>query len=319
MHIAQLRQADLNLLVVFVVLAEERNVSRAAVRLHLSQPAVSRALQRARDTFQDDLLVRTRTSFELTPLGTRLLHELEGSLPRLDQLLNGSAFDPDREEVVFRLSSTDYATQVVCPYLLQGFVHPGSKAIFDFVAWAGSVFDDMNHGRLDMVLNADDGNAPRTLAREILFQEEFVCVVAKESRINRQFTLKDYLEADHIGISVFEGIQSLPDRALARIGKTRRCPLRLPYFDSGIRAVIGTPLVVTVPKRIAAYEANHFALKVVKAPKEFEPFSYQMVWHPRLNTDAAHTWLRSVVRQVGKQVAAKVVSTSSGEQGKLGF
>src|SRR5580700_3984942 len=98
MRTTQLRQADLNLLIVFAVLAEERNVSRAAERLLLSQPAVSRALQRLRDMFHDDLLIRAASGYELTPQGQRLLQELEISLPRLDRLLSGAQFDPAREE-----------------------------------------------------------------------------------------------------------------------------------------------------------------------------------------------------------------------------
>src|SRR5258706_15127033 len=109
MHITQLRQADLNLLIVFTVLAEERNVTRAAARLALSQPAVSRALQRLRDMFHDDLLVRSAEGYEPTPKGQRLLQELESTLPRLDRLLSGSDFDPASEETTFRIALTDHA------------------------------------------------------------------------------------------------------------------------------------------------------------------------------------------------------------------
>jgi DNA-binding transcriptional LysR family regulator len=98
MHTTQLRQADLNLLIIFAVLAEERNVTRAATRLLLSQPAVSRALQRLRDTFHDDLLIRTSSGYEPTPKGQRLVHELESTLPRLDRLLSGVEFDPRQKE-----------------------------------------------------------------------------------------------------------------------------------------------------------------------------------------------------------------------------
>src|ERR1700752_1466694 len=101
MRITHLRQADLNLLVVFTALAEERNVTRAASRLLLSQPAVSRASGRLRDMFDDDLLIRTSSGYEPTPKGQRLLHELESTLPRLDRLLSGTDFDPTTEETSF--------------------------------------------------------------------------------------------------------------------------------------------------------------------------------------------------------------------------
>ena len=103
MRLTQLRQADLNLLVVFAVFAEERNVSRTAERLLLSQPAVSRALQRLRETFHDDLFVRSSAGYELTPQGQHLLEELESMLPRLDRLLSGSNFDPSAEQTSFRI------------------------------------------------------------------------------------------------------------------------------------------------------------------------------------------------------------------------
>jgi DNA-binding transcriptional LysR family regulator len=100
MRITHLRQADLNLLIVFTVLAEERNVTRAAARLLLSQPAASRALQRLRDMFHDDLLIRTSSGYQPTPKGERLLHELESTLPRLDRLLSGRATKSDYRAVV---------------------------------------------------------------------------------------------------------------------------------------------------------------------------------------------------------------------------
>src|SRR4029077_15078078 len=97
MRLTHLRQADLNLLIVFTVLAEERNITRAAARLLLSQTASSLLLHRLRDMFHDDLLIRTSTGYQPTPKGERLLHELESTLPRLDRLLSGNDFDPAAE------------------------------------------------------------------------------------------------------------------------------------------------------------------------------------------------------------------------------
>jgi DNA-binding transcriptional LysR family regulator len=129
MRITQLRQADLNLLVVFTVLAEERNVSRAATRFFLSRPAVSRALRRLRDMFHDDLLVRTAAGFEPTLQGQRLIDELEVMLPRLDRLLSGSAFDPEVEQARFRIATTKYAAWIVASALCRE-VLPSAKKVF---------------------------------------------------------------------------------------------------------------------------------------------------------------------------------------------
>src|SRR5262250_101519 len=117
MRITHLRQADLNLLVAFTAIAEERNVTCAASRLLLSQPAVSRALQRLRDMFHDDLLIRAPMGYEPTPKGKRLLQELSTMLPRLDRLLSGDDFDPQVEETTFRVAVTDHASLVLCPLI----------------------------------------------------------------------------------------------------------------------------------------------------------------------------------------------------------
>jgi DNA-binding transcriptional LysR family regulator len=303
MRTTHLRQADLNLLVVFTVLAEERNVTRAATRLLLSQPAVSRALQRLRDMFHDDLLIRSSSGYEPTPKGQRLLHELETSLPRLDRLLSGTEFDPGKEETSFRVAATDHATHVICPLLCRTVLVPAGKISFNFVPLHDGSFEAIEKGRIDLLLNADDGTAPTHFAKEIIFEVDFVCVMATESRFSRALTLKQYLAADHIGVGILGGIQTIPEKRLAAIGATRHCRIWVPYHSTAIRSIAGTNLVATVPRSMAGLEASNPALKILKAPAVLGTFKYLMSWHPRMNTDAAHTWLRSIIREAGKRMA----------------
>src|SRR5467141_5116359 len=126
MRSTHLSQADLNLLVVFTAVAEERNITRAASRLLLSQPAVSRALQRLRDMFHDDLLIRTANGYEPTPKGQRLLQDLATMLPRLDRLMAGGDFDPATEDASFRIAATDHAAYLLVPALYTSSVLPKS-------------------------------------------------------------------------------------------------------------------------------------------------------------------------------------------------
>src|SRR6267143_7230038 len=115
MRLEKLRQADLNLLVAFAAIAEEKSITAAASRLLLSQPAVSRALQRARAMFQDHLLLRSPQGFELTLRGRKILQELEGLLPRMEHLVAPSVFDPMREKSHFRISGPDNVCTVLLP------------------------------------------------------------------------------------------------------------------------------------------------------------------------------------------------------------
>jgi DNA-binding transcriptional LysR family regulator len=303
MRLTQLRQADLNLLVVFAVLAEERSVSRAATRLLLSQPAVSRALQRMRDTFHDDLLVRTAKGYEPTPQGERLLGELEIMLPRLDRLIAGSSFDPEIEHSSFRIAATDNATSIIAPVICREVLPVAKQVRFSFVAWRDDVLDDLAHGSLDLALIGDEGHVPPSLQTEVIFEEEFVCVVSRDAPYHRQLTLRQYLAAEHIGIAVVEGSQNIPEKRLAAHGHRRRTVIHVPYFGAAIRSVVGTSLIATMPRRFANAERDNPAIKLVKAPAELTGFRYLMIWHPRLNTDAAHGWLRATISKVGKGLA----------------
>jgi DNA-binding transcriptional LysR family regulator len=303
MRTTHLRQADLNLLVVFTVLAEERNVTRAAKRLLLSQPAVSRALQRLRDMFHDDLLIRSSSGYEPTPKGQRLLQELEISLPRLDRLLSGAQFDPAREEASFRIAATDHAAHVLCPPLCRTVLASAGKVSLNFVPFHDGTFEAIEKGRLDLLLVADDGTAPPHFANEIIFEVDFVCVVAKESNFSRALTLKQYLGANHIGVSILGGIQTIPEKRLAAIGVKRQCPVWVPYHTAALRSLVGTNLIATVPRRMAELEASNPALKILKAPAVLGSFKYLMAWHPRMTSDAAHAWLRSTIRQAGKIIS----------------
>jgi DNA-binding transcriptional LysR family regulator len=303
MRITHLRQADLNLLVVFTVLAEERNVTRAATRLFLSQPAVSRALQRLRDMFHDDLLIRTSSGYEATPKGQRLLHELESSLPRLDRFLSGTDFDPATEETSFRIAATDHAAHVLCPMLCRTVLPLAGKVSFNFVPWHVAQFEATEKGRIDLLLVADDGTAPANFTKEVIFEVEFVCVVAKESEFRRALTLKQYLAADHIGVDIVGGIQTIPEKRLSAIGAKRNCPMVVPYHTTAMRSVVGTNLVATVPRRMAELEASNPCVRIVNAPAALGGFKYLMAWHPRMNSDAAHVWLRSIIREAGKAIS----------------
>src|ERR1700722_16576360 len=300
MRITHIRQADLNLLVVFTALAEERNVTRAASRLLLSQPDVSRALQRLREMIEDDLLIRSPSGYEPTPIGKRLLQELSTMLPRLYRLLSGGDFDPQAEETTFRVAATDYASHVLCPLMCRMVLPAAAKVSFEFVSFGDQTFEAIEKGRLDVMLNADDGYLPPRFVSEVIFDDSFSCVAAKESKYPRALTLQQYLGAEHVGVGIWGELQTLPDKRLAGIGEKRQCSIWVPYFTAAVRCVPGTPFIATVPSRLAGFESNNPALRILKPPEVLGRFNYLMAWHPRMNTDAPHLWLRRAIRETAK-------------------
>ena len=295
-RLAHIRQADLNLLVYFAVLAEERNISLAAARLRLSQPSLSRALMRLRRMFDDDLLVRGHRGYELTAKAQMLLHELADILPRLDRLVGGSTFDPQEESARFRISATDNAAHLFSVVLCRQLTR-WSKVAFDFQPWNDLVYDDLDHGRTDLLLTAQDGLLPRHLRNEVLFDDEVVCVVSKDHPLNKRLTFKQYLAGQHIDVTVLNHSQSFLERDLAKRGLTRHNVFHVPYFSVAINAVVGTRLMTTVPYRVAGLLIDPATAKMLRLPKEISGYNYLMAWHARVETDTQHRWLRQTIRE----------------------
>src|SRR5215472_10208326 len=288
MRTTHLRQADLNLLVAFTAIAEERNLTRAASRLLLSQPAVSRALQRLRDMFHDDLLIRTSNGYEPTPKGQRLLQDLATMLPRLDRLMTGGDFDPATEDATFRIAATDHAAYLLVPPLCTSVLLKSKRVEFRFVPLHAGQYEALEKGRLDLVLNADHDTATLHLSKEVIFEVDFVCVVSRKSKFARAITLKQYLAADHVAVDIIGGAQTHPDRNLAAIAEKRRCPLVVAQHTVAMRIAAVTDMIATVPRRMAVLEASNRATKILEAPAVIGSFTLRNDLAPRMQNDAAH-------------------------------
>jgi DNA-binding transcriptional LysR family regulator len=298
MRLEKLRQVDLNLLITFAAIAEEKSVTAAASRLLLSQPAVSRALQRARALFQDDLLVRSPNGFELTLRGRKILDELEGLLPKMEHLIAPAGFDPVREKSHFRISGPDNVCTVVLPGLCRQYANGRYQVHFEFHPWQSGIAELVEHGQLDLVLHIDDGLLPSHFQSERLYREKWICAVAHESRFGDFLTLKQYLAASHIVVSTYAGVQTIPDKQLAAVGAKRSSCVRVPYFGVALQCLAGTELVLTLTSGLTSVVKADCKLRLVKAPQELHPFHFLMAWHPRLNTDPRHMWLREAMRSI---------------------
>jgi len=297
MRPVQLRNVDLNLLIPLKALLHERNVTRAAKRIHLSQSAMSRALDRLRSELGDELLVRVGRNYELTPRGSALVDELAQIMPRLARLWAGEPFSPAQSEANIRLAMTDYASSVVLTPLAEicGRLAPG--VTFEVVPWHERAHEESGLVGTHLILSPLA--TPSTLRVETLFEDVFLCVLGRQlKRGKAPITLKEYLSFRHISVETQPNEQNLIDRSLGEAGLQRRVAVRLPYFLPAIRVLETTNLVLTMPARIAEPVLSLLDLPRLKAPKEIPTIRYSMVWHPRFDSDLLHTWLRETVRQI---------------------
>jgi DNA-binding transcriptional LysR family regulator len=291
MHLTHVRTSDLNLLPALAVLLEERSISKAAARHNLSQPAMSRLLKRARETFGDELLIRTLKGYELTARARRLQEELRSVLPDVDRMLRGDVFNPATAEDIFRICTHDSGAMTIASRLPRRLKSIAPNTQLELVAWHDKAFEDITHGRVDVLLWANQIPAP------LLFQEvgrdDIVCVVCEKHPIgNRPLTEKKYLDDPHVLLTLLNPWQSVVDAALGRKLQQRRIGLRVPYYGAAVLAVPGTDMIATMPRRLAEIYTHAARVRIVAHPFNVGRLRYLMAWHPSTDAEPALMWFR---------------------------
>ena len=294
---------DLNLIRPLCALLEERHVSRAAERCGISQPSMSRILDRLRETFGDKLLVRSGGVYDRTPRGELLLAEMQDIINRVDASIAGNHFVPAVCDAKFRLATTDYASAIVLPALLHDLREAAPHASLLIRAWNDESCEDLAAGRLDAAIMSAD-NPPDGLRCDRLFGETYVCMVAKDHPLRgRAISLAGYLEYDHAVIDIMNGQQPSIDQPLVALGHRRRLGLRTPFLGAAILAAASTTMILTLPMRFAERYQTLATVRLLSPPNEIGPFSYSVLWHKRLETSLAHVWLRERIRTVASNLA----------------
>ena len=303
MRYMHIENADLNLLKALDVLLEERHVSRAAARFHLSQSAMSRTLARLRETFADELLVRTGDGYELTPRARAIQRDLAFVMPRVRSLVRGNDFDPATATDTVRIHCTDYACAVLGPILFSRLFQQAPYVSLIIEPLSPHTFEDVDRGRVDLALSPVRPRVP--LRWQTVFQEEFVCLMSEEHpAAGSRLTLDDLARYPQVSVVVLQSERMLAEQRLAELGVPQTSRLRVPYFSAAVAALPGTTLIGILPRRFAELHAAEGPLTIAEAPREFTPFPYGMIWHPRLNTDPAHAWLRTLIHTACDEIAA---------------
>jgi DNA-binding transcriptional LysR family regulator len=298
------------------VLLEERHVSRAAARCNMTQPAMSRVLDRLRITFDDELLVRSGRTYERTPRAERLLAELRDIVDRLDAAVAGDRFDPAQCETTFRVSTTDYASVIFLPRLLRALERLAPRAAVEVTTWDAHSFDDVAAGRIDAAITGVRSPSS-ALVSERLFDDDYVCMVAINHPLPaRRVDLESYLAFRHAVVDVVRGGQPPADEPLAALGRRRRVAYRTPFLGSAVFAVARTSMILTVPRRLAASYVGKVPVRVITAPRELATFTYSLVWHKRFDASLPHVWFRERIRLLARDVSRRRPAfTSSSRRG----
>jgi DNA-binding transcriptional LysR family regulator len=299
MRYMNLSRADLNLLVNFQVLMEERSVTAAANRLFLSQSAMSRVLDRLRYLFKDPLLLRTGKGYEATRRAIYIYAELEKILPGLEVVLGADSFDPAKSTDHFRIAMTDNVALSMLPKLTDIVTRISQSITIEVSAWREDAFQKLVTNALDLVIWIN--SAPFPLKSETIYHDEFVCLVRRNHPIgNRPLTIKKYLAMQHVVVSLAGSKQGRLDDALNKLGHNRNSRVTVPFFGALASIVEHTDLIATLPNRLAKVITMRSQTRIVAIPIKLPAMTYIQVWHPRNDKNVPHQWLRGMVHNVSE-------------------
>lgn len=293
---------DLHLIRVLYTVLTESNVSRAAMRLGSTQPAVSAALRRLRRVTGDELLVRSGNGMVPTAFGASLIEPCGCILREAQRLLDGAGrFDPAHSTRLFRLAAADYMDPAFLPQLIATLKREAPLCSVDVLPLSATLDyrQALAEGEVDAVL----GNwlePPQDLHLAPLLEDEIVCLVAADHpALRRGLDLSQYLQSEHVAPSPLRAAgEGVIDQHLHHLGLQRNVTVHCAFFNLIPELVARSLLVLTTGRRFCQrYVDAGMAVRILPCPVPFPPLTYYLLWHARVHLDAGHRWLRAHVRE----------------------
>jgi LysR family transcriptional regulator, nod-box dependent transcriptional activator len=303
----RLNRLDMNLTLCLDALLAERNVSRAATRLFVSQPAMSIALRRLREHFNDELMVQTGRSYRLTSFAESLQRPVRDVVLQM-QAISGwrPNFDPAKSDRTITIGASDYVLTV---YIIKALARVYAQAPGMHVAVRllnSNYLEDLDSGEIDLLI------IPNALASEshpsdVLFTDTFSCVVWKDNTlVKRSITRNQYLKLGHV-ITEWDGgrLDSLDEMVLSRLGYRRRREIVAPGFTLAPQFVVGTQRIATVQTQLANAMAERWPIRVLRCPIEIPPIVEMVQWHKYQERDPAILWFIELLKTVATELSDK--------------
>ena len=300
----RLSSVDLNLLVALDALLEERNVSRAAERLLVGQPAMSATLARLRNLFDDPLLVREGRSLRATPLAESLVEPLRAVLSQIESIVNvSSVFDPLTAARTFTITASDYVTLVLLRPLLERLPAIAPNVQIHVRPLLAEYMEQVRRNQTDMLILPRELMPSRMdLPVEPLFTDTFVCVVdAANVDVGEEITLEQFSSLPHLELK--QGLlTTVIETRLDQLAVPRRVEMVAGSFVMAPFLLPGTRLVAVIQKKLAETLLADGAFRMLESPVPLDSITESMCWTPRQTADAGHVWLRNQLRELAATV-----------------
>ena len=298
-----IRSLDLNLLVVFDAMLKHKNVTKAAVAIKLSQPAMSAAIARLRAIFDDPLFVRTGAGMVPTPKAQALSPSIRLVLQTIQtEILLPRNFDPSRSDRTFTLVTPDIAEVNFLPLLLLKLAEKSPYINLKTLAMPREVAaDSLETGSADMAIGYFPDLHRAGFFQQKLITSSHVCLVQKKHPdVGEKLSMTQFIEASHVVVKP-DGREHVFEQFLQSKGIKRRVVVELSHFMSLLPIIETSNFIATVPKDLANFFVRHGEVRYVPTPMKSPTIDVHLFWHQRFHKDSAHIWLRQVINQLFNQ------------------
>jgi DNA-binding transcriptional LysR family regulator len=287
---------DLNLLLVFDAVMSELNVTRAADKLSMTQPAVSKSLTRLRRAFSDDLFIKVQSGVKPTPKAMKLWIPIRNGLAEIRQVTEPSSFDPATSAATFTLAMNDYVASLFAIPLIQRLEQTAPNINVRIVP--STNIDApllLEQSEIDLACGAISSSKSR-LRTQQLFTDYYVCGMRKEHPLaKRKLTLEQFVGANHLLITLTGEATGFIDRTLQEKGLQRRIVMTVNQFALAPSVLANSDLIAAINYRSVQRSPFALALHLTELPFEQSSIKVCMMWHERKSRDIAHSWLRSLL------------------------
>ena len=302
MREVDLRGIDLNLLVLLDALIEHHNVTRAADRMQMSQPAMSRALGRLRKLLNDPILVRGGEGLRPTPRAIALHPQLKQLLHDITHLVSDTPFSPEDLTGCITLAATDHTTIVLLPKLITAIAQTAPQLEVKVIPLFNLGADSLHDGRVDLAFGVSQTPLPSHICQEPLYEDAYITLMRRQHPAAQHLSIETFAALNHVQVSAAGNSRgSAVDTALETLSLHRRVVLQLPSFITALAVVAESDFIVTLPSAIAERYSDQYDLVAIETPVHCPPITHISIWSEVRDADPAHQWLRHLVRDASIQ------------------
>lgn len=299
-----IRTKDLNLLVIFYEVMSELNITKAAKKLHMSQPALSNALARLRNEFNDELFVRSGRGMVPTPKAVELYEPISQILQQTHSIYHEKAFNAKTYNGHFTIATNDYFEYLLLPPLLSFLSRNSPQIKTIYRPTLGELPKrNLEQGLFDLGIAGYFGELPEGFHQETIITDSYSCLTRKNHpRVKGKLTLKTYLELEHLLVSPQGDLKGTADSVLKEKGYERKIIAGVTSFGVPASIIAQSDYVVTLPAKIAASYSKIYNLNLFTPPIEIPPIRVKLVWHQRTHYSPQHQWFREVIKRISAEL-----------------